>query len=237
MRKIFILEDDDDVRELIRYALADKGFDARGFNEPDACRRAMEISMPDMLILDIGLPKKDGISILKELRSQKWTRALPVILVTARNSEYDRILGLDSGADDYISKPFSVMELISRVKAVLRRTDRDAPTSAVFEVGPVKLNMDRRSIQVNGEEVYFTHKEFQLLFYLIQREGTVVSRDELMQQVWGFGYEGESRTVDVHIKTIRTKLGSHGAMIKTIRSVGYMLDAELLNTKARLGAG
>jgi two-component system alkaline phosphatase synthesis response regulator PhoP len=224
MKTIYILEDDDDVRELIRYALNDKGFDAHGFAEPERFHAAILEKLPDLVVLDIGLPKKDGITILKELRAQARTGRLPVIIVTSKNSEYDRIFGLDSGADDYLGKPFSVMELIARIHAVLRRSNEREQDITVFSVGPISVNMDKQAISVDGADIYFTHREFLLLSYLLQREGIVASRDELMEKIWGFGHEGGNRTVDVHVKTIRAKLGDCGSMIKTVRSVGYMFE-------------
>ncbi|MDR3304723.1 MAG: response regulator transcription factor [Clostridiales Family XIII bacterium] len=225
MKKIYILEDDDDIRELVRYALDSADFEAVGFPDPESFEDALREGRPDLLILDIMLPGKDGITLLRELKSEERTRRLPVILLTAKTSEYDRIIGLDSGADDYVAKPFSVMELISRVRAVLRRTDENERVSTSFSTGPIMVNLDKRTVFVDDESIFFTNKEFQLLYYLMQKEGAVVSRHELMEQVWGYGHESESRTVDVHIKTIRQKLGRCGPMIKTIRSVGYMLEA------------
>jgi len=225
MKTIYILEDADSVRELVRYALETHGFKAKGFAAPDAMQESLDEEMPDLLLLDIGLPQKDGLTILRELRATERTARLPVILLTANSSEYDRIIGLDSGADDYVIKPFSVMELLARIRAVLRRFGDYERGATAFSAGPITVNLDKRTITVDGKNVYFTNKEFQLLYYLIQKEGSVVSRDELMEQVWGFGFEGESRTVDVHIKTIRQKLGMYGTMIKTVRSVGYMLEA------------
>jgi len=224
MKTIYVLEDDDDVRELIRYALGDKGFDAHGFAEPERFHAAVLEKLPDLVVLDIGLPDKDGITILKELRTQTRTSRLPVIFVTSKNSEYDRIFGLDSGADDYLGKPFSVMELIARIRAVLRRSNESERDITVFSVGPISVNMDKQAVAVEGADIYFTHRELQLLSYLLQKEGIVASRDELMEKVWGFGYEGGNRTVDVHIKTIRAKLGDCGSLIKTVRGVGYMFE-------------
>jgi two-component system alkaline phosphatase synthesis response regulator PhoP len=227
MRKIFILEDDDDIRELVCYALEANEFETQGFAEPSGFKAEIAETLPDLVLMDVMLPEQDGISILKELREADRTKRLPVIMLTAKTSEYDRIIGLDVGADDYVAKPFSVMELISRIKAVLRRTEDVVPAPVESTVGPVTINLDKRTVTIDAAEVFFTNKEFQLLHYLMQRQGIVVTREELMEQVWGFGFEGESRTVDVHIKTVRQKLGVHGDLIRTVRSVGYIMEAEI----------
>lgn len=224
MRTIYIVEDDDNICELITYALNTAGFEAHGFAEAGAFDAALEKSLPALVILDIMLPGEDGISILKRLKSSDKTRMLPVIILTAKSAEYERVHGLDLGADDYITKPFSVLELISRIKAVLRRCQVYSESSAVLSLAALTLDQNKRRVQVYGVEVPLTYKEFELLSYLMRNEGIALSRNKLMEQVWGFDYEGESRTVDMHIKSLRKKLGALGENIKTVRGVGYKIE-------------
>ena len=220
MQRIFILEDDENIRELVLYALKPE-FSAAGFSCPAEFWQAIKTEIPGLLLLDIMLPEENGISILKQLKSSSRTRSLPVILLTAKTDEYDRVKGLDTGADDYITKPFSVLELVSRVRAVLRRS---APTDDITErlkIGSVTMYPDRRVVTVNDENISLTYKEFELLQYLMDNRDTVLSRDRIMSQVWGTDIEIETRTVDMHIKTLRQKLGPGGDIIRTIRGVGY----------------
>lgn len=222
MQKIYVVEDDDNIRALVQYALKTADFDVTGFANGRAFLSACERGIPSLALLDIMLPDLDGLQILKELRGQPHTRKLPVIFLTAKGAEFDRVSGLDAGADDYIVKPFSVLELISRVKAVLRRfEDESTPGTLVFH--EIFLDPVKRRVFVSGEEISLTFKEFELLEYLLSNQGIVLSRDKLLNQVWGYSYEGESRTVDTHIMTLRQKLLNAGALIKTVRNVGYKI--------------
>lgn len=223
MREIFVVEDNRSIREMVMYALDAAGYKSIGFEEGQGLFAGLEKSIPALILLDIMLPGKDGISLLKEIRQTKKYKSIPVILLTAKSSELERITGLDLGADDYITKPFSVMEMVSRVKALLRRAGDPEALEEKITLGPLSLDRKRRSIQASGERIYLTFKEFELLYYLMLNEGIVLSRDQLLQEVWGFDYDGESRTVDMHIKSLRRKLGSAGDMIKTLRNVGYCI--------------
>ena len=220
MRKIFVVEDDADIRDIVLYALRAAGFDAHGFEKGRELRPALEKAVPDLLLLDIMLPGEDGLSILKRLRGDTRTRALPVIMLTAKGGEFDKVKGLDLGADDYIAKPFGVMELISRINAVLRRSGHQAQPLSYQNIA---LDNNRRSVAVNAESVSLTYKEYELLHYLLLNEGLVLSRDKIMEAVWGWEFEGESRTLDMHIRSLRQKLGPAGEHIKTVRNVGYRL--------------
>jgi two-component system alkaline phosphatase synthesis response regulator PhoP len=223
MPRIFAVEDDDNIRELTLYALRGAGFDAEGFAEgATALARAAE-APPDLILLDIMLPGEDGVQILKRLRQNRRTQKLPVIFLTAKGAEYDRIAGLDAGADDYITKPFSVMELLSRVKAVLRRTAPD-DSAGDCRVGAVLLSPGRRMVLVGDAAVTLTFKEFELLHLLMRNVGIVLSRDKILTEIWGYDYDGENRTVDMHIKSLRQKLYCGGDLIKTVRNVGYKIE-------------
>ena len=219
MQKIFCVEDDDNIRELTVYALKQNGFEISGFSCAKEFFEALKNEKPSLILLDIMLPDVDGLEILSMLRENSETESLPVIMLTAKSGELDKVKGLDSGADDYITKPFSVMELISRVKALLRRTTSDHDNVIKYD----NLCVDKlsRKVTVNGVEVVLTFKEFELLFYLLKNKGIVMTRDKLLKFVWGYDFEGESRTVDVHIKTLRQKLGDSGNIIETVRNVGY----------------
>jgi len=220
MRKIYIAEDDADIREIVLYALRSAGFEAHGFEKGAAFWPALEQSAPDLLLLDIMLPGEDGLSILKKLRSNTRTKALPVIMLTAKGSEFDKVKGLDLGADDYIAKPFGVMELISRINAVLRRSGQQTETLAYQNI---TLDSARRTVLVDGENVSLTYKEYELLHFLLLNAGLVMSRDKILETVWGWDFEGESRTLDMHVRTLRQKLGPAGEHIKTVRNIGYKL--------------
>jgi len=225
IKTIYVTEDGDDIRELVCYALGSAGFAAQGFPEPKSFWRAMENPpLPDMILLDIMLPGEDGLSVLKKLKTSVKTAQLPVILLTAKGSELDRVRGLDMGADDYVTKPFSVMELISRVKAVLRRSG--GQECGELAVGGITLSVTQRQVTADGRPVALTYTEFELLHTLMLNRSIVLTRDRLMDQVWGCDAELESRTVDMHIKALRQKLGGAGSQIKTVRSVGYKMEAD-----------
>jgi len=225
MAKIFLVEDDDSIREIVLYALQTSGFDALGFENGKDFFVALgkEPSSPNLIVLDIMLPEDDGLTILKKLRQSPLHNKTPIIMLTAKGSELDKIKGLDLGADDYIAKPFSVMELISRIKAVLRRTTTPSPESQNLIYQSICLDSVRRTVTVNGNEVTLTFKEYELLHYFMMNKGVALSRDKIMEVVWGYDFEGESRTVDAHIRTLRLKLGNAGEHIKTLRNVGYKL--------------
>ncbi len=218
---IYLLEDDDAIRKLVVYALEGQGFRVEGFALPSAFHRAMERELPELVLLDIMLPEEDGLHILKSLRAAAATRTLPVILLTAKNAEYDRIIGLDGGADDFITKPFSMLELAARIRAVLRRSESAAPRE--FALGALYVCPARHIVRVDGADVTLTNKEFELLCLLLENQGLVLSRASLMDHVWGMELERENRTLDVHIRTLRAKLGPAGSLIETVRGVGYRM--------------
>lgn len=220
MPLVYIVEDDTDIREMESYALKNSGLDVEMLASGAALNDALKRQLPDLILLDIMLPDEDGLSILKRLRAEKETQELPIILVTAKTTELDKVRGLDMGADDYLTKPFGIMELVSRVKALLRRTRRQT-NELTYET--ISLDAERHLVTADGEPVELTYKEFELLKFLLQNSGTVVSRDRLMDAVWGFAFAGETRTVDMHIKTLRKKLGESGRLIVTVRNVGYRL--------------
>lgn len=222
---IYILEDDDSIRKLVVYALESQGYEAAGFGTPGEFWEAMDREAPALILLDIMLPQEDGLSVLSKLRKNQWTAGLPVIMLTAKNTEYDRAYGLDLGADDYISKPFGMMELVARVRAVLRRTEkpREEPE---YRVGSLQLLPARRETRVNGVPVQLTYKEFELLRLLLEAKGAVLTREILMDRVWDLAAERENRTLDVHVRTLRAKLGPAGAYIETVRGVGYRIHGE-----------
>lgn len=220
---IYIVEDDRNIQEIELFALKNSGYVAEGFETAKAFWQALEGRLPELIMLDIMLEDEDGLQILKKLRMRADTRKIPVILVTAKSSEIDKVKGLDSGADDYISKPFGVMEMIARVKALLRRSGGGQESMLVC--GDVTLDKEKRMVYAHGEPVDLTYKEFELLRLLMKNHGIVISRDVIMERVWESSFEGESRTIDVHVRSLRQKLGESGALIKTIRNVGYMIDA------------
>lgn len=220
---IYLVEDDNSIRELVVYTLRNTGFEARGFACGADFWEAMKQEMPQMVLLDIMLPDEDGLTILKKLRAASGTERLPVMMLTAKGSEYDKVIGLDSGADDYLPKPFGMMELVSRVKAVLRRSEPEKKQE-FYQVGPVAVDISKHEVTVNGTPVVLTFKEFELLCCLMENEGIVLTRDRLLSKVWGYDFDGETRTVDVHIRTLRQKLGLGGNYIETIRGVGYKME-------------
>ena len=222
---IYYVEDDTSIRELVLYALKTAEFQVMGFENAASIYKRMKEQQPDLILLDIMLPDEDGVSILKKLKSRPDTENIPVIMMTAKSSEYDKVLGLDSGADDYITKPFGVMELISRVKAVIRRSDRSKGSAGeVLKIGELVLDEQKHEVYARGQEVSLTFKEFELLSYLMKNRGLVLSRDKILNTIWNYEYEGESRTVDVHIGSLRQKLGTCGDFIKTIRGIGYKIE-------------
>ena len=222
MERIFLLEDDDSIRKLVIYALGSQGYEAQGFDRPSDFWKAMEGPQPALVLLDIMLPEEDGLSILQKLRASAATKRLPVIMLTAKNTEYDRVVGLDSGADDFISKPFGMMELVARVRAVLRRTEQKQETED-YRVGDLFVSPQRHVVRVAGEEVALTNKEFELLCLLLEHQGIAMTRDAIMDGVWGQEFSRENRTLDVHVRTLRTKLGAAGHYIETVRGVGYKI--------------
>lgn len=220
---IYLVEDDDSIRELVLYTLHTTGFEAEGFRNAADFWQALEKELPQLVLLDIMLPDEDGLHILKRLRAGAETTDLPVMMLTAKSSEYDRVVGLDSGADDYMPKPFGMMELVSRVRALLRRAAKPAAEDKLFTAGSLAVDVKRRAVTVDGEPVILTYKEFELLCYLLENRGVVLSRDQILTKIWDYNYSGETRTVDVHIRTLRQKLGDAGALIETVRGVGYRL--------------
>ena len=220
---IYLLEDDDSIRDLVLYTLQSQGMEAKGFPRPSAFWEAMAEHTPSLVLLDIMLPEEDGISVLKQLRSSARTCRLPVIMLTAKGTEYDKVLGLDAGADDYLVKPFGMMELLSRIRALLRRTEREVN---IYRCDVLTVNQTRHTVTVNGREVVLTQKEFEVLCLLLKNRGQVLSRERLIEDVWGYAFTGESRTVDVHVRTLRQKLGEAGAYIETVRGYGYKISRE-----------
>lgn len=221
---IYCVEDDQNIRELIVYALKNENYESKGFEESETFFEACQEKIPHLVILDIMLPGKDGLTILQEMKKHPNLRDIPVIMLTAKTEEYDRIKGLDAGADDYISKPFSILELLARIRAVLRRTDRISEEREVLSHKGVEIDPMKREVRVEGELISLTYKEFELLYMLMNHMGMVMSRDLLMNRIWGFDFEGESRTVDVHIATLRQKLKDKGSLIETVRNVGYKVS-------------
>ena len=219
---IYILEDDASIRKLVIYTLNSQGMEAEGFERPSLFWAALEERRPDLLLLDIMLPEEDGLQVLRRLRSLPETRKLPVLMLTARGTEYDKVIGLDSGADDYVSKPFGTMELIARIKALLRRTE-PVTDEKEYTIGELYLCPARHIIRAAGKDVALTLKEFELLCLLVQNRGKVFTRDAILRDIWGYEFDGENRTVDVHIRTLRAKLGECGSLIETIRGIGYRI--------------
>lgn len=222
---IYLVEDDASIRELVVYALNNSGFQAVGFDTPSAFWQAMAKQTPELILLDIMLPEEDGLQMLRRLRQSPVTRRTPVIMLTAKGSEYDKVIGLEAGADDYIPKPFGMMELIARVKALLRRAD-DRPADESYRAGCLTVCPERHLVEVEGRQVTLTLKEFELLCMLLKNRNMVLTRDQLLNQIWGYSFDGENRTVDVHIRTLRQKLGPAGDVIETVRGVGYKIGGD-----------
>ena len=222
---IWCVDDDNTIRDIEVYTLTQTGFEAKGFADGISMLEALKTEKPELIVLDIMLPDKDGVAILKEIRINPETRKIPVIMATAKGTEMDKIQGLDTGADDYLIKPFGVMEMVSRIKAVLRRCEPDEKEE-VLSIGEITLSDKEHLVTVNGEKVVLTFKEFEILKLFMSNPGIVFSRDKLLSKVWGIDYLGESRTVDVHIKTLRQKLGDAGALIETVIGVGYKMEGK-----------
>ena len=214
---IYCVEDDSNIRELVVYTLETTGYKARGFEDGKAFLEALALETPELVLMDIMLPGEDGMALLKRLKASAKTQDIPVIMMTAKGSEYDKVLGLDSGADDYVTKPFGMMELISRIKAVLRRTEKNA-----MKIED-KIVLKKHEVTVEGEPVSLTLKEFELLRRMMKNLGIVLTRDQLLEDIWGYDFDGETRTVDVHVRTLRQKLGKAGELIETVRGVGYKM--------------
>ena len=225
MAMIYIVEDDENIREIEMFALKNAGYEVQGFECAAAFYARLKEKVPALVLLDIMLPDEDGLTIVKKLRHTAETRKLPIIMATAKTTEIDKVKGLDIGADDYITKPFGVMELISRVKALMCRS-RGMEEERMIRLGPIFMDDEKRTVFVNDEPCELTYKEYELLKLLLLNAGIVASRDMILHRVWGTDFEGESRTLDMHIKTLRQKLGSAGTMIRTVRNVGYMLTGE-----------
>lgn len=221
MQLIYCVEDDDDIRGLVTYAVSSSGYEVRGFEQAASFEKAVAEKAPDLILLDIMLPDKDGMELLKMLRSSASWSEIPVIILTAKGMEMDKVKGFELGADDYVTKPFSVLELISRIKAVLKRSQRNK--SDTLEYNGIRLNLSSRTVFANEEEIALTFKEFELLRMFMENRGRAVSRELLLDKIWGYHFEGESRTLDVHVGSLRHKLGEEGKMIETIRNVGYRL--------------
>ena len=224
MALIYVVEDDINIQEIETFALGNAGYQVRGFATAKEFLTAMDSVIPDLVLLDIMLPDEDGLSVLKKLRLDRVTKAVPVIMVTAKTTELDKVKGLDMGADDYVTKPFGVMELISRVKALLRRMDGEGSQEKVLRLEEIVLDREKHTVYVAGERCELTYKEYELLKLLMSNAGAVTTREIILDRVWGVDFEGESRTLDMHIKTLRQKLGSRGGLIKTVRNVGYIMN-------------
>lgn len=221
---IWCVEDDAGIREIELYTLRSTGFEARGFADGGAFLEALERERPELVILDVMLPGMDGVELLRRMKASARFAEIPVIMATARGAEYDKIQSLDLGADDYLVKPFGMMEMVSRVKAVLRRC-RPAPSPKHLTAGGLTVDLEERTVTADGARISLTYKEFELLRLFLSRPGAAFTREQLLSDIWGVEYAGETRTVDMHIKTLRQKLGDYGAMIETVRNVGYRLEA------------
>lgn len=223
---IYLLEDDESIRELVCYSLNKTGNEAEGYGTPSSFFAAVERCAPELVILDVMLPEEDGISVLKKLRSAKKTENTPIIMLTARDSEFDKVVALDAGADDYVTKPFGVMELMARVKAILRRSQRMEIVSKEYSAGDLTVSTTRHEVISKGNHVSLTYKEFELLCFLFEHRGVVLNRDQILREIWGYEFDGENRTVDVHIRTLRKKLGDSADVIETVRGVGYKIASQ-----------
>ena len=223
---IYVLEDDASIRKLVVYTLQSQGMEAKGFERPSLFWQAVEEQVPQLVLLDIMLPEQDGLQILSRLRAMPATRQVQVIMLTAKGTEYDKVLGLDQGADDYVAKPFGMMELMARVRTALRRTRLEEPKEKTYTLGTLFVDPERHIVRDGDREVSLTLKEFQVLCLLLERAGTVFTRDQLLNTIWGYEFDGASRTVDVHIRTLRQKLGHSGDCIETVRGIGYKISTD-----------
>lgn len=223
---IYFIEDDDSIRELVLYTLNNAGYTAKGFSRPSLFWSAVEQELPQMILLDIMLPEEDGLSVLKRLRASAKTARTPVMMLTARGTEYDKVIGLDYGADDYMPKPFGMMELLARVRALLRRSS-NVDRQEDYQVGELCLSLSKHVVKADGKDVPLTLKEFEILALLMENCGIVFTRDQLLSRIWGYGFDGESRTVDVHIRSLRQKLGEWGRLIETVRGLGYKIGEDV----------
>ncbi len=221
---IYLLEDDKNIVELLTYSLGKSGFEVEGFGAPSELFSALKKSKPQLIILDVMLPEEDGLAVLAKIRENKRTEDIPIIMLTAKGSEFDKVTALDMGADDYVTKPFGVMELIARVRAVIRRTAKEEKSEKIYSRKGLTLSLEKHEITAGGESVLLTYKEFELLSFLFENAGRVLSRDKILRDVWGYEFDGENRTVDVHIRTLRQKLGDYGDIIETVRGVGYKIS-------------
>ena len=221
---IWCVEDDSSIRDIEVYALSSTGFEARGFADGDSFWNALQSEKPDLVVLDVMLPGKDGVTLLKLMKASEEFREIPVIMATAKGSEYDKIQSLDLGADDYLVKPFGIMEMVSRVKAVLRRC-KPVKETKLLKLDGLVLNPDEHTVTVDGERIVLTYKEYELLYLFLSQPGIAFTREQLLSSVWNTEYLGETRTVDMHIRTLRQKLGEYGNMIETVRNVGYRMEA------------
>lgn len=224
MALIYVVEDDKSIQEIETFALQNIGYQVEGFATAEAFYSALNQKLPDLVLLDVMLPDEDGLSVVKKLRTRKETLLIPIIMVTAKTSEIDKVKGLDLGADDYMTKPFGVMELISRVKAMLRRSAKPEEKEKILHLGNIILDREKHAVTVNGEPCELTYKEYELLKLLMTNAGIVTAREVILDRIWGIDFEGESRTLDMHIKTLRQKLKEEGSLIKTVRNVGYIMN-------------
>ena len=223
---IYLLEDDANIRKLVEYALSSQGLDTAGFAKPSDFYKALADFVPDLVMLDIMLPEEDGLEVLKKLKASNATRELPVIMLTAKGTEYDKVLGLDLGADDYISKPFGMTELTARVKALLRRTKKAAEVCEKYDIDSLSIYPSSHKVTLDGKELVLSLKEYELLLALVKANGKVLTRDVLLNDIWGYDFDGETRTVDVHIRHLRSKLNDAGSLIETVKGVGYRIGGE-----------
>lgn len=219
---IYFIEDDPNIRELVVYTLNTTEHKAVGFERPSEFYKALDEELPELILLDVMLPEEDGLKILKKIRSSKLTENIPVIMITAKSSEIDKLKGFDLGADDYVAKPFGIMELLARIKAVLRRSKPQTQKDE-YTIGNLYVCPQKHRVRVNGEKVTLTLKEFELLCLMLENRDIVLSRDQILDKIWGYSFDGESRTVDVHIRTLRQKLGDAGNIIETVRGIGYKI--------------
>lgn len=224
MALIYVVEDDKNIQEIETFALQNIGYKVAGFTTAGEFYSALNQELPDLVLLDVMLPDEDGLSIVKKMRSREDTVLIPIIMVTAKTSEIDKVKGLDIGADDYMTKPFGVMELISRVKAMLRRSAKPEEKEKILRLGNIVLDREKHAVTVNGELCELTYKEYELLKLLMSNAGIVTTREVILDRIWGIDFEGESRTLDMHIKTLRQKLREEGSLIKTVRNVGYIMN-------------